>query len=338
MRLTQKQLDKTLREFDHIVKVYKKRYSTKPERDWRTYEQRLALRMKKAAEEIEPVVEKAYSMISVSKDGRGRPPKIPVTKKVLLLLIKEIFQLSNRKMSNLLMFLTFFTGIDISYKTVERCYSDELARLTIHNMFAIMVRKKEIENPDVSGDGTGYSLTVTKHYRNEREKELREKSKRGRKSGKVKKVRRLFTYAFALMDIDSGMYIGYGTSMKSEKEAFRRAMDMVREIGISIDNVRLDKYYSVKSIVNEFSPETRIYVIPKKNATIKGSSGWRGIIRSFVVNTFHHLKEYYKRNNSESSFSVDKRMCGWKVWQKREDRIDTALLCRGVWHNLMLIG
>ncbi|MCX9027516.1 MAG: ISNCY family transposase, partial [Candidatus Methanoperedens sp.] len=34
-------------------------------------------------------------------------------------------------------------------------------------------------------------------------------------------------------------------------------------------------------------------------------------------------------------FSADKRMFGWAVGQKRDDRIDTALNCTGIWHNLM---
>ena len=94
----------------------------------------------------------------------------------------------------------------------------------------------------------------------------------------------------------------------------------------------------MQSITKYFSKDTKIYVIPKKKATIKGSREWSRIIRSFVWSTFQHLAEYYRRNNSESGFSVDKRTSGWKVWQKREDRIDTALLCKGVWHDLMLIG
>jgi transposase len=322
MRLTQKQLDRTLRELDGIIRAYKEKYSEEPKRDWRTYEQRLALRMKKAAEEIEPVVEEAYSMINVSRDGRGRPEKIPVTKKVLLLLVKEIFRLSNRRMSSLLMFFTSLTGIDVSYKTIGRCYSDGVAMLTIHSMFVILSERKEITSPDACGDGTGYSLTVSRHYRSE------SRVKRGR----------AFVYAFALMDLDSRMYIGYGVSLKSEKEAFREAVSMAKEAGINPGTVRLDKYYSCKSVVEEFSPGTAVYVIPKKNATIKGSSGWKRIMRSVVDDTPGYLKEYYKRNNSESGFSADKRMTGWKVWQIRGDRIRTALMCRGVWHNLMHIG
>ena len=51
-----------------------------------------------------------------------------------------------------------------------------------------------------------------------------------------------------------------------------------------------------------------------------------------------YFHEYYKRENSESGFSVDKRMTGWKIWQKRNDRIDTAVNCIAAIHNLFRMG
>jgi len=36
MRLTQKKLDKTLKQMDYIIKLYKKKYSKDEKRDWRT--------------------------------------------------------------------------------------------------------------------------------------------------------------------------------------------------------------------------------------------------------------------------------------------------------------
>lgn len=333
MKVTQKQLDSTLEQIERITEIYKRDYSAETKRDWRTYEQTFALRVKKAAEDLEPVIEEAYSMIRISAK-RGAKPKISTTKKVLLLLIKDIFQLSNRKMSNLLMFFSMLSGIEISYKTVERAYSDDMVRMTLHNMYAILAKRKGIDTADASGDGTGYSLTVTKHYRNEREKQLRSKKETKPKE----KARKLFVYAFALMDLDTRMYIGYGTSIKSEKEAFRRALYMAESIGITINSTRLDKYYSHQTITESFGKETMIYVIPKKNATIKGSPEWKNIIKSFVFDPFTHLYEYFKRNMSENGFSVDKNLCGRKVFQKLEERIDTAMMCKGLWHNLMLIG
>jgi len=347
-KLMQKHLDKALLDHERIVKEYKRKYSEDRKtrdgkRDWRTYEQRLALRIKTATRELVPVAEEAFSMIKISRPAGGRPREVPVPKCVVMLLIKDIFRLSNRKFANMLALFSAFTGIDISYKTVERIYSDELAKLTVHNMFLILAKKKGIRNADVSGDGTGYSLTITKHYRSERELELanigkedaggdwREKKRDGQK-------RKCFVRSFALMDLGTGMYLGYGTSMSSEHEAYHEAMEMAGGMGTAIDSVRLDKLYSYQSVTDDFSEDTKIYVIPKKNATIKGSPAWKRIVRSYVADPFGHLSEYYKRNNSESGFSTDKRMCGWKIWQKRNDRIGTALMCKDLWHNLMLLG
>jgi len=335
----QNHLYKALQEHERIVEIYKRDYAKKPDkRDWRTYEQRLALRIKTAAKEIKPVVHEAYSLIHVRRKGPGSPEKVSTEKKVFLLLLKDIFQLSNRKMANLLAMFTALTDIDISYKTVERCYSDPLARMTIHNMFVILTERKGIKEADTSGDGTGYSLTITRHYRTVREKELKDMKKEGSEKKSEKGKKRLFVRAFALRDLDTGLYIGFGTSMKSEKEAFDEALKMTREMGITINSSRLDKLYSHQSITKKFGKDTTLYIIPKKNATIRGSPEWKRMIRRFVDDQIGFLREYYKRNNSESDFSRDKRMCGWTIVQKKDERIDTALFCKGVWHNLMLMA
>ena len=59
---------------------------------------------------------------------------------------------------------------------------------------------------------------------------------------------------------------------------------------------------------------------------------------NFVLNTSNYMEEYHKRSNSESAFSADKKMLGWNVSQKRNDRINCALSSIGVWHNLFQIG
>jgi len=145
--ITQKQLNKTLRQLDHIVKVYKKEYSNEKERDWRTYEQRLSKRMREAARQLKPVIDESYSMIKIKKtDKRGAPPKLSPDKKAMIILLKSLFQLSNREMANFLAFFSMLTEIDISYKTVERAYSDPIVQMIIHNMFIILVKKKRMRN------------------------------------------------------------------------------------------------------------------------------------------------------------------------------------------------
>ena len=61
-------------------------------------------------------------------------------------------------------------------------------------------------------------------------------------------------------------------------------------------------------------------------------------MKDFVLNTMSYLEEYHQRSNSESGFAADKKMLGWNVAQKRDDRIDNALFCTGLWHNLFNMG
>jgi transposase len=108
------------------------------------------------------------------------------------------------------------------------------------------------------------------------------------------------------MDIESHMYVGYGASVKSEKAAFARG--------------------------------TVVYVIPKSNATIKGSYAWKDMVWDLISYPFLFLGEYFRREHSESGFSADKRCDGWKIWLRRDDRIETATMCKGVWHNFLWLG
>lgn len=316
---------------DAIIQEYKKR-SPKRKRDWRTYEQRLAERVKTAIAELEPLVDEAIASIKTVRRGqRGRKPELTLKQKTNLLLLKHLIGKSNREMSIMVAIFTALSGIDVSYKTVERLYSDEEVLMVLYNMHSLMLRRKGVKRPNCSGDGTGYSLTIKDHYATA----ARKRKGGAKRSGKRKR----FVYSFRLMDLDTRMYIAHGTSFKSEDEAFLKAAEMAAEIGI--DSVRLDKYYSgqkrVELLGQKFGDVT-MYLIPKKNATVKGPWEWKQMLKRFVKDTEGYLREYFKRNQSESGFSEDKRRFGWKVMQKREDRVDTANFCTLIWHNLFWLG
>ena len=138
------------------------------------------------------------------------------------------------------------------------------------------------------------------------------------------------------MDLSTKMYICFGTSLISERKAFDQAMQMLQHIDVKIKSIRLDRYYSNPCDVDLF-PETKVYIIPKKNAKLGHGIQWYATMKSFVDDTMNYLEEYFKRNNSESGWASDKKMFGWRISQKRNDRIDTASFVRAVWHNLILI-
>lgn len=342
--LTNKQFDEFKGELNTIIDLYKQEFAEQKPTDCKTYETQWANRLRTALKEVKSVIDQADDSIKIRPKHFGRPPKAKAKQKVLILSAKDLAQFSNRKMANLLPLFSLFDDVDISYKTVERAYSDPLVRLIIHNMFVILVKRKGIKQADLTGDGTGYSLTITKHYRSVREKEgeaikSNEKSPVSKAKSQTKREKKkLFTYAFALMDLESHMYVGYGASMRSEKAAFEAALEIMRECGVEAKSVRLDQYYACQSTAAVFGADTAVYVIPKSNATIKGSYVWKDMLRDLISYPFLFLKEYFRRECSESGFSADKRSDGWKIWQRRDDRIETATMCKGVWHNLLWLG
>jgi len=212
MKLTTKKVRDVVGILDEIIEDYKEQ-TQKKKRDWRTYEQQLAHRIKTAVRDLEPLITEATSSIKTVKgENRGRKRKLTLKQKVELLLIKHLIEKSNREMSNMLAIFSLLSDIDVSYKYVERLYSDEEVHLALMNLHRLILKKKGVKDPDCTGDGTGYSLTISKHYASVAQK-LKDKSNKG--SGKTSKKRKdkkmKFTFSFRLMDLKTRMYIGFGS-------------------------------------------------------------------------------------------------------------------------------
>ena len=320
MRITQLDYEYFRDSIEDLISRYREEFSISVTTNWRDYEFFYRQRMKGMALELRAMIDESSSFVV---EEFGRPSLLEAKEKVFIILVKEIFRLSNRKTAYLLPLL----GVekDISYKTVERLYSDPLVLMILKNLFMNSLERKSVTSVDASGDGTGYSLTVTKHYRS-----LREKDGEFVKEGK-------FVYSFALMDLATRMYVGYAVSVRSEKDAYHKALEMIGKMRIDLKSIRLDKYYSGQSILNDFNENTLIFLIPKSNSRIRGRRNWREIIRRFMDDPMNYLREYFKRNASESGFSSDKRTTGGLIYQRRKDRKETSGFCKGLIHNLMLL-
>lgn len=322
-----------LKELDeHIRKEYIESHP-KQERDWRTYEEEFSRRTREAMKALDPLIHEAVSSIRI-EPRTGRPDSLTLEKRVKLLLIKQLVGESNRMFANMLDLFSMLSGIEVSYKTVERLYSDEEVMMALHNLQVLLLKRRGVERSDATGDGTGYSLSVSKHYESIA-KELKDKAKENEASPPDEKPKkRAFAYSFRLMDLSTRMYLAYGSSLRSEKEAFDRAMAMLSSIDVAVDTVRLDRYYSMPGYADRFGRDTKFFLIPRKNSTLNGSWRWKEAMIEFVRNTMKYLEGYHQRSNSEAGFAADKKMFGWSIAQRREDRIDCASFCTGLWHNL----
>ena len=209
--------------------------------------------------------------------------------------------------------------------------------MALYNLHIMILKKKGIQNIDCAGDGTGYTLLIKEHYASYAQK-LKDKAKENNSEEK-KKIK--CVYSFAIIDIKSRLYIAYGTSLKSEKEAFLNAVSMLKTIDIKIKSLRLDRYFSGEYYVNlliEQIGNVKFFIIPKRNVANIGLGEWGKMLTRFVDNINTFLKDYFQRNQSESGFSEDKKRTGWKIFQKKPDRIDTANVVIHTWHNLFWTG
>ena len=340
MKVKTKEIRELTKILDDIVDQYKEEHPT-TKRNWRTYEQQVAERLKTAFRELKPLVREAASTITfVSGETRGAKPILTVEQRTIALLIKHIIGKSNRNMSSMFVIFSLLSDIDVSYKTVERFYSDPEVIAVLHNLHILLLKKKGVKEVDGSGDGTGLSLTIKANYAAHAQK-LKDKVKNIKTHSKRGYKKKLFAYSFKLIDLKSNMYVGFGTSLKSENEAFLETIKMMEKTNIKLLSIRLDKYYScrkyVKMLKEKFG-DVKITVLPKSNATVRGCWEWKRIMYDFVTDPVSYLEDYFKRNRSESGFSEDKKRTGWQLGQKRADRINTADMLTSLWHNLSWLG
>jgi len=312
MRLSEKNVEEILSLLERIREEMGKESEEKKD-DWERNREKVRERLR-----MLPAYARKASESIIRPKKAGRPQKLSIYKKLILFLFTRMLDKSNRDMENLLLFFKPLLGIDVSYKYIERLYSDEEVRMAMHNLFILLLRDEGISGT-FSGDGTGYSLSITKHYRTGVRKESRE-----------------YRYSFRIIDIDTGLYVAFGYSDRSEMDAFRKAMDMLEGLGIKIDSMRLDRYYSSKKIISIFDRNVKLYIIPKKNLRNLGMR-WRRILMNMMSDPYGYLKEYFLRNLSESAFSADKRRFGWMIRQRREDRREMAVFAICALHNIFSV-
>jgi transposase len=315
MRITAKMAKDMLDVLDEIrEEVLPEDEALYPYAEW----ERKREKVKKRLRNLPVYVEQAAGMISISKPKVGQQKKLDVTKRTMLFLFARLMNKSNRDVEDLLGMFEPLFGVTVSYKYIERLYSDDEVKMVLHNLFILLLRDEGVSG-DFSGDGTGYSLTVTKHYRTS-----------PKKKGKG------YLYVFRVIDVDTGLYVVFGYSNKSEMEAFHKAMGLLAEWGIKIDSLSLDRYFSSRKVLQMFGGDTTLFLIPKKNIAKIGLE-WAKIIKRMKEDPYLFLKNYLLRNLSESGFSADKRRFGGIIRQKREDRREMALFSIALLHNVFTV-
>ena len=117
--------------------------------------------------DLDPLIQEAVSTIHIIH-GPGHPHSLSLDQRVKHLLIKQLVGESNRMFANMLTVFSMLSGIDVSYKTIERLYSDNEVIMAIHNLHVLILKIMGITELDATGNDTGYFLTVKKNYESNR--------------------------------------------------------------------------------------------------------------------------------------------------------------------------
>lgn len=313
--LTQKRAQELLEVLDEVREThFKGRQKEYPYAEWEKKREKVKERLRN----LKVYVKQAVDALQREEQSKGRPPVIDLEKKVMLFLYARMLNKSNRGMEELLEVFQPLFGFDVSYKTIERLYSDVEVSAALHNLFILLVKEEGVSG-NFSGDGSGYSLSVETHYRLQ-----------PRKKGKT------YLYTLRIIDVETNMYVGIGFSTRSEMDAYRKAIALMQRNGIEMSSISLDKYYSSRKVIEQFDKKVSIFVIPKKNIANFGFR-WVEIFKRIAENPIAFLKRYFLRNLSEAGFSSDKRRFGSVIRQVREERRENALFSIAVLHNLWAI-
>ena len=339
--LTPHRIRERLADLERLVREEYKPTHPPKKRDWRTYEEQWAHRIRQVMRDLGPLIREACAFEMAP--GPGPKPVLTREQRVILLLLKVLYEQSNRRMAGMLVTFSLLSGLDVSYKTVERLYSDPEVAVALDNLHTLMLRRRGVKRVEGTGDGTGFAVSITQHYattaakEKERAKENPSPTVTEKEEGTsvtTEKNTRRFVYSFRILDLRTWLYVAFGTSLRSERAAYDAAMEWLRVQGITIDSIRLDRLFSTVRDAERFRG-ARFYLIPKRDLKLHIQHEWLTALREFVERPIPYLEEYYRREHSEAGFSADKRMLGWRIAQRRVDRIETADRCHSTWHNLL---
>ncbi|QXJ35915.1 hypothetical protein [Saccharolobus shibatae] len=135
-KLTQKDFDDFKESIEDLIKLYKESRLSKMENAEESEEERLA-RLRRFGQELRKDIDEAGKFVKI-KEEQGRKSKLTPQEKAYILIIKEYLGLSNRETAELASLLNL-TKEEISYKTVERLYSDPDVFVILYNLLLKIV-------------------------------------------------------------------------------------------------------------------------------------------------------------------------------------------------------
>jgi transposase len=234
------------------------------------------------------------------------PKKYKFVQHAIALLMKEVFRLSFRRVSNLLGML------EIKVPTYSAlCKSRRRIPFWIWNSLLKLTAK--LEHNSVAVDSTGFSLTNPSfHY-----------IKRIDRKNPIKSYVKLS----AFFDLESKKFIALRIRKRPRHDM--KDVNYLLKQNNSMKKLYGDKGYDAESL-HEYCFNHNIQTIIPKKKNI-----YRGFYRRKQQKSYSD-EEYHQRSLIESGFGSLKRKYGGFVFGKNISSIRTEIYCKAICHNLSL--
>lgn len=259
-------------------------------------------------------------------EGRGRP-KMPLSDAVFAAVMKVYATTSARRVMSDMQAFAEQGYIDRTphFNSISNALESTILTPILKAMIEESARPLREVETDFAADSTGFSSCIYERWFD---------AKYGRERSIAKYVK-------------GHMMVGVTTNVVTSVEVtpayisdYQMFSPLLRRTTarFNVANVSADKAYSGRSNVAAIAATGAKPLIPfKSNANSKGSELWKQTFEFFRDNRDEFLKQYHKRSNVETTFSMIKAKFGAFVRSKTPTAQVNEILCKVLAHNLCVL-
>ncbi len=275
---------------------------------------------------------------STGPQGPGRPP-VEAADVAKVMLAQSYLGLSNRGAEGMLILLWRNLGIKkaFSYKTIERGYDKEAVNEILDEVMALSNEPVEGMETTFSIDGSGTPTNVRQNYSDDRK----------RQNGKSKNVKddtfpkgdRDYVYAVAVIGTRYKIFSSYQNTSEhniSELAFVPQAVEETKALHPEMDMLCGDGYFANRNVCKTLQDHgVTPRLLPRRNVTTKrkGVFSWTQMVMELMKDPQQWLSEYYRREASETGFSMLKLRNPGPLRKRLIPRRLTEDKLRGLVHN-----
>ena len=269
-------------------------------------------------------------------DSRGCWNAYPKEVLAKLILTQQYDGRCNRVSVGLLRLFTERLGVEathtgLSYKTLERSYSDPSVVAILNEVFFLTQKPVKMREDGFAVDGTCFSTTIKANW---------ESAKKRFTKKEGGKTRRVFEKAVLACGTSFKIISGFAVASTPYANDSPYLKPILRQIVQLYDHVRLiaadSAFLSRENCASIAELDAKPRIMPKGNVSLKakGFKAWRDMLIKFTNETESWLRDYHTRSVMETINSTMKRVAPTPLRKRLTLRLATEILARICVYNL----